>query len=89
MRPADRILGTAEICAITGKRPRTVRRWFQEGRLRRVKFAGVVGVWESDLIAALGWQGTGSLVLDAPADPENALDDALDVLPDDADAGLS
>jgi hypothetical protein len=48
-----------------------------------------VGVWESDLIAALGWQGNGSLVIDDPADPDNALDDALDALPDDVDADPS
>lgn len=89
MPPADRILGYAEIAAITGKSHRTIRRWLKEGRLRRVKFAGVVGVWESDLIAALGWQGNGSLVIDDPADPDIALDDALDALPDDGDADPS
>jgi hypothetical protein len=88
MAPADRILGAAEICAITGKRPRTVRRWFQEGRLRRVKFAGVVGCWESELVVALGWRGTGSLIIDDPIEPDLDGDDALDALKDDVDADL-
>ena len=53
----ERLVGIAEICELTGKRPRTVRGWFAKGRLRRTKFEGVVGVWESELLAALGWRG--------------------------------
>jgi hypothetical protein len=89
MPAADRIIGYREICAITGKKPRTVRRWFKYGRLHRVKFAGVVGCWESELIAALGWRGTGSLVIDDPADADHGLDHALDDLADEDDADLT
>ena len=55
---ADRIVSVHEICELTGKQPRTVRDWFRKGRLRRMKFEGVVGVWESELLAALGWHGS-------------------------------
>jgi hypothetical protein len=54
----DRLVSIQEICALTSKRPRTVRDWFRKGRLRRVRFEGVVGVWESELLAALGWRGS-------------------------------
>lgn len=89
MPPADRVLSYREIAAITGKSHRTIRRMFQKGDLRRVKLGGVAGCWERELIAALGWRGAGSLFVDDPAGPENALDDGLDDLPDDADADLS
>lgn len=89
MAAADRILGYEDIVAITGRSHRTIRRMFQKGLLRRVKLGGVVGCWESELIAALGWQGSGSLVVDDPADPENGVDDALDDLPDEDDADLA
>ena len=85
MPPADRILGYADIAAITGKSHRTIRRMFQRGHLHRVKLGGVVGCWESELITACCWQGTGSLFVDDRADPENAIEDALDALPDDVD----
>lgn len=88
MAAADRIVGYQELCDLTGKSRRTIRRWFLEGRLRRVKFAGVAGVWESELVAALGWHGTGGLVVDVPADADNDLDDALDDPADDGDANL-
>jgi hypothetical protein len=76
MPVADRIIGYREIAAITGKSRRTIRRWFKDGPLRDVKVPGVAGCWESDLIAALGWRGTGSLVVDDPVDADNGLDDA-------------
>lgn len=86
MPPADRILGYGDIAAITGKSRRTVRRWFQEGRLPRVKFGGLVGCWERDLIAALDWRGGGSLMVD-DIDGADCIDhDALDGLPGDRDA---
>lgn len=85
MPVADRIVGYAELAAITGKSPRTLRRWFQDGHLRRVKHGPLVGVWESELIAALGWRGSGSLTIDDP-DADGDLDDALDDLSDDVDA---
>jgi hypothetical protein len=87
MPPADRVLSTAEICEITGKALRTVRRWFQEGRLRRVKFAGVVGAWESEVITALSWRGTGSLVTDDACTADRD-DDVLGALPNDSDADV-
>jgi hypothetical protein len=87
MPTADRVVGYRELCEITGKTPRTVRRWFQEGRLRRVKFAGVVGAWESEVITALGWRGTGSFVTDDACKADRD-DYVLDALPDDGDADL-
>lgn len=87
--PADRILGYQEIAAITGKSHRTIRRMFQRGHLRRVQLGGVVGCWESELVAKLGWQGTGSLVTDDPIEPYLEGDDTLDDLADDVDADLA
>lgn len=86
MPPADRIVGYDDIAAITGKSRRTIRRWFKLKRLRRVNFAGVVGVWESELIVALDWRGgLGGLVTDdCHGDDEASLDD----LPDDVGAGV-
>jgi hypothetical protein len=70
----DRLVGIQEICELTGKQPRTVRGWFAKRRLRRVKFEGVTGVWESELLAALGWRGLSEPhdAADAePADPDD------------------
>ncbi|MBR0661670.1 hypothetical protein [Neoroseomonas oryzicola] len=69
----DRLVGIAEICELTGKRPRTVRGWFAKGRLRRAKLEGVVGVWESELLTALGWRGpleAHATADEEPADPD-------------------
>ncbi len=87
MAPTDRIVGYAELAEITGKSPRTLRRWFFDKRLRRVKRAGVVGCWESELIVALGWRGGPSgLVSDDPCDRPDDDNDASDDLLDDDDA---
>lgn len=49
----DRIIKEPEMCRITGKAPRTVKRWLSEGRLppkatnkRKQKLGGW---WESDI----------------------------------------
>ena len=54
-----------------------------------MQLGGVVGCWESELVAKLGWQGTGSLVTDDPIEPYLEGDDTLDDLADDVDADLA
>jgi excisionase family DNA binding protein len=54
MRSGDRFLSIAELAAIAGRSERTIRRWLKDGDLPRSKFGRAVGVWESDLLRALG-----------------------------------
>ena len=54
MRSGDRFLSIAELAAICGKSKRTIRRWLHDGDLPRSKLGRAVGVWESDLLRALG-----------------------------------
>jgi excisionase family DNA binding protein len=75
----DRLLSPGEVADLTGRSPRTVRRWISDGLIRPARLGRAVWIPESELLRALG--------LSESSDSEVPASEALDIGKSDACIG--